>query len=95
MQHKLSSQCIASNLLTLKEHLVSANLASNCSAPPDDVEIATGQASFDDGDIHDGLSSWTDSQPSHGMVEDLDDVFTDFDYKYIQPAKNFLPSWRL
>ena len=87
MQHKLSFQCIDSPLLKLNEHLVSANLASDYSAPLDDVEIATGQASFEDGDTHDGVSSWIDSHHSHGVVEDLDDVLADFDYKYMNPLK--------
>ena len=82
MQHKLSSQCSENNL---KEHLDSANLASAFCAPLDDVEIVTGQASFDDvdihDDIHDGLSTWIDSNDSYALGEDLDDVFADLHYK--------------
>ena len=86
MQHnKLSSRCIESNLLGLNEHLLSANFASNCSAPPDDVQIATGQASFDDGDSPDEMSTWINSYGSHGMVEDSDDVLAVFDYRYVEP----------
>ena len=87
MQHKLSPQCIDSNLCSLNEHLVSANLASDYCAPPDDVEIATGQASFDEGDIHDETSTAIHSRPSRGMVEDLDDGFPQFDYEYVQTLK--------
>ena len=87
MQHKLSPQCIDSNLCSLNEHLVSTNLASDYCAPPDDVEIATGQASFDDGDIHDEMSTAIHSRPSCGMVEDLDDGFPQFDYEYVQTLK--------
>ena len=90
MQYKLSPQCIDSNLCSLNEHLVSANLASDCCAPPDDVEIATGQASFDDGDIDDEMSTAIDSHPSRGMVEDLDDVFPQFDYEYVQMLQSLL-----
>ena len=74
MQHKLSSQCSDFNL---NEHLDSANLASAFCAPLalDDVEIVTGQASFDDVDIHDNRSTWINSNPSHAVGEDLDDVF--------------------
>ena len=80
MQHKLSSQC---NDFHLNEHLDSANLASAFCAPLDDVEIVTGQASFDDVDIHDGFSTWIDPNHSHSHVlgDDLDDVFADVHYK--------------
>ena len=81
MQHKLSFQCNQSNLLKLSEHLGSANFASDCCAPPDDVQIATGQASFDDGDVYDQTSTGFDSHGSHGAMEDLDDVLADFDYR--------------
>ena len=88
--NKLSSQCsIESNLLELNELLVPTNFAYNCCAPPDDVEIATGQASFDDGDVHDELSTWiNNSCGSRGMLEDSDDVLADFDYRYFQPLKS-------
>lgn len=81
MQHKLSFQCNQSDLFKLNhEHRVSANFACDCCAPPDDVEIATGQASFDDGDIYDQMSTAFDSHGSCGVVEDSDDVLADFDY---------------
>ena len=84
--NKVSSQCsIESNLLELNEHLVPPNFASNCCAPPDDVEIATGQASFDDGDVYDETSTCIYSCGSHGTIEDSDDVLADFDYRYFQP----------
>lgn len=79
MQHKLS-QCIDSPLRKLNEHSP-ANLASGCSAPLDEVEIATGQASFDDGDFHDESTSWVDSHRPREIIEDSDDAFADFDYK--------------
>ena len=88
-RNKLSSQCsIESNPFKLNEHLVPTDFAYNCCAPPDDVEIATGQASFDDGDIHDEISTWINSSGSRGMLEDSDDVLADFDYRYIQPPKS-------
>ena len=91
MQHKLSFQCIDSTLLKLNEHLESAALASDCCAPPDDVEIISGLASFDDGDVHDGQNIWIHSHHSHGAFEDLDDVPAAFDYKYLQTKKFFSP----
>ncbi len=91
MQHKLSSQCSDCNLFNLNEHLDSANLASDCCAPLDDVEIATGQASFDDGfddgDFHDELRTWIDLNPSRVLGEDSDDVLANFDYKYIPSTR--------
>ncbi len=80
MQHKLS-QCIDFPHDKLNEHPDSAILASDCSAPLDDVEIATGQASFDNGDFHDELTTWVDSHRPLGIIEDPDDAFADFDYK--------------
>ena len=88
-RNKVSSQCsIESNLLELNEHLVPANFAYSCCAPPDDVEIATGQASFDDGDVHDEISTWSNSCGSHGMLDDSEDVLADFDNRYVQPLKS-------
>ena len=91
-RNKLSSQCSTeSNLLELNEHLVPTNFGYNCCAPPDDVEIATGQASFDDGDVHGEMSTWINSCGSPGMLgmlEDSDDVLADFDYRYFQPLKS-------
>ena len=86
-----SQQCIESNLLQLNEHRVPTNFASNCCAPPDDVQIATGQASFDDGDIDDAMSTWINSYGSYEIGEDSDDILADFDYRYIQPTTSPLP----
>lgn len=85
MQHKLSSQtqCTHSSLFNLNEDFDAADLASDCCAPHDDLEIATGQASFDDGDIHYETSSRINSHHSRGIRDDSDDVLADFDYKYV------------
>lgn len=82
MQYKLYPQCIDPNLLNVNEHIDSAHLASNCSASFDDVEIATGQAVFDDGDVHPKVGSWINSRHSHELAGDPEDVLEDFDYKY-------------
>lgn len=86
MQHKPSPQCIDPNLLNVNEHLDSANLASDCFAPFDDVEIVTGQASFDDvgdGDFRPKLTTLTNPYHSRGIVEDPDDVFAFLDNEYV------------
>ena len=85
MQHKVCSRCIDPKLLNLNEHLDSARLAYDCSAPFDDVEIATGQASFDDddGDMHPQMSTWINPHHSCGTVEESDDGLAGFDYKYV------------
>lgn len=83
MQHKVYPQCIDPNLQDLNENIGSATLASGCFAPFDDVEIATGQAGFDDGDVHRGISSWVNPHHFHELVEDPDDVFAKFDYEYV------------
>ncbi len=87
MLHKPYPQCIDPNLLNVNEHLDSANLAYDCFAPFDDVQIATGQASFDDDD-EDGhaqsrLSTWINPYHSRGLLEDPDDVFAFSDNKYV------------
>lgn len=81
MQHKVSPQCIDPNLLNPNEHMESANLAYDCSLPFDDLEIATGQASFEDGDIHLPGSRITPHR-SHAVLEDPDYLSAQFDYKY-------------
>ena len=87
MLHKPYPQCIDPNLLNVNEHLDPANLASDCCAPFDDVQIATGQASFDD-DYEDGpgpskMSTWIDPYHSRALLEDPDDVFAFSDNKYV------------
>lgn len=83
MQHKLDPQCIDPNLLNLNEHIPSAPLASDCFAPFDDVEIVTGQAGFDDGDVPPKTSTWINPHHPQDPVEDPDDVLADFDYRYV------------
>ena len=85
MQHKLYSGCIDPNLLNVNQHIDSAHLASDCFAPSDDVEIATGQASFDDddGDIYPKTSTWIGPHHSRGIDEDLDDGSAGYDYQYV------------
>lgn len=84
MQHKLYPHCNDPNPFNLNEHIVSAPLASDCFAPFDDVDIATGQAGFDDGgDLgHPELSTWINPPCSHELIEDYEDVSMDFGYKY-------------
>lgn len=85
MQHKLYSGCIDPNLLNVNEHIDSAHFASDCFAPFDDVEIATGQASFDDDDedLDPRSSTWIDPRHSRAIVEDLEHGLAGFNYKYI------------
>ena len=85
MQHKLYPQCIDPNLLNVNEHIPAAHLASDCFAPFDDVEIATGQAGFDDddGDVHPNMSTWINPHCSHAFVQGADDVWADFEDKYV------------
>lgn len=83
MLHKLCPRRNDPNLLNLNKHIISAPLASDCFAPFDDVEIATGQAGFDDGDVHPTTGSCINSHHSYGLGEDLNDVLDDFDFWYI------------
>lgn len=83
MQHKLYPQCNDPNPFNLNEHIVSAPLASDCFAPFDDVDIATGQAGFDDEEDlgHAEMSTWINLHNSHELIEDPEDVLADFGYK--------------
>lgn len=85
MQHKLYSECIDPNLLNVNEHIDAAHFASDCFAPFDDVEIATGQASFDDDDeyLNPRMSTWIDPRHSHGFDEYFDDGLAGFDYRSV------------
>ena len=84
--HKLYPQCIDPNLLNVNEHLDSANLASDCFEPFDDLEIATGQAGFDDGGVFPRqISTCFHSNHSRPIPEeeDLDGFLAALDYKYV------------
>ena len=79
MQYKVSPQCIDPNP---NEHMESANLAYDCSLPFDDLEIATGQASFEDGDIH-LPGSRIIPHRSYAVQEDPDYLSAQFDHEYV------------